>query len=381
MKLDYFFPVFKDDSAKTFLTSFIKSKFFVEHSDYNIFFVVESSDQQNIDFLSSEALRHPEYKVIVADKSFTYNDAFSLAIKYFKGEVVLLGDMKLARNDLIFESCLQKKQKNASVVHVVKKRTGFKGFWFNLFAKVYNFFIKIYTGKKDRLNIISLGLIDKNIVELLQVLPNKRCFIKNTKDLKGFETRTIYVSPTTKVYKPSFKKKTGALTTFFVSLGVFFVSLLAAIFVNALAKNLPPIVNIFLVFIMFASLILCVMNLPKHFYDCRNKDFLSYEIETNILNGDQKDEKSISNNTDQLTKTDVKSKREQNKIVDNVKGNNKTNKKPATTSSKTNKNSKVSGAANNKTKGKSTATRQKSTKQVRQTSKTTKKSDTSEKKK
>lgn len=342
MKIDYFFPVFKEDNAKEFLTNFVKSKFFLEHPEHNMFFVVEKNDENNLEFLSSEAIRHPEYKVVIANKQFTYNDAFSLAINYFNGDMVLLGDVKLARNDLIFESCLQKKQKNASVVHVVKKRTGFKGFWYNLCLKTYNFFVKLYTGKKDRLNIISLGLIDKNIIQLLQVLPNKRCFIKNTKYLKGFETRTIYVSPNTKVYKTNYKKKTNALITFFVSLGVFALSTITTIILNSLINNIAPVINIFLSFVIFASFILCAMNLPKHFFDCRNKDFLGLEVQAKMLNIETKTSEVNQNGAQNISAKDknaIKTNSKTNKT--NLEPNKKaSNKKPINSKEKVNKNKK-----------------------------------------
>ena len=320
MKIDYFFPVFKEDDAKAFLTNFSQTKFFIEHKDFNFIFVVEKNDVNNLKYLSETAQKHQEYKVLIADKSFSYNDAFSLAIENFSGDVVLLGDMKIAKIDLIFENCLLKNQKKASVVHVVKKQIGFKGFWKNLFAKIYNFFIKIFTSKKDRLNVVSLGLIDKNVIELLQVLPNKRCFIKNTKDLKGFETRTIYINPQTKTYKPNFKQKTTALKTFFISLALFFVFLVSTILTNTFVKNIPPIINIFLVFMIFASCILCTMVLPKHFFDCRNKEFLNSKPNLQPL-VDKKPIKKVAKNTSkskskkQTTKTITKKTTERHKTT------------------------------------------------------------------
>lgn len=382
MKIDYFFPVFKEDDAKIFLTSFVKTNFFAQHKDFNMYFVVESKDKNNLDYLSSEAIRHPEYKVIVANREFSYNDAFSLAVEHFKGEAVLLGDMKLARNDLIFENCIQKKQKNASVVHVVKKRTGFKGFWFNLWAKVYNFFIKIYTGKRDRFNVISLGLIDKNIVELLQVLPNKRCFVKNTKDLKGFETRTIYISPKTKLYKTNYKKKTNALITFFVSMGVFFLSLFTTILTNSLVPYLPPIVNILFVFVIFASLILCAMNLPKHFFDCRNKDFISSAMEAKILNGEESKEKiELSTSTEEKTNSKIKAQKSKNASTAKTTRTKKAGDFSGSKIKKPAANAKNGNSKKSTSRVKQSSTRHKSTKQVKNSSKNNNKLDSTKQEK
>lgn len=308
MKIDYFFPIFKEDDTEGFLNNFKKTSFFLENKNFSFVFVVEKDDVNTIKFLSEQAKSCPEYKILIANKSFSYNDAFSLAIDGFTGDIVLLGDMKIAKLDLIFANCLSKKQKNASVVHVVKKQTGFRGFWKNLSAKIYNFFIKIFTSKKDRLNVVSLGLIDKNIIELLQVLPNKRCFIKNTKDLKGFETRTIYINPKTKTYKPNFKQKTTALKTFFISLSLFFVLLGLVIAVNKLLNVVPPIINIILVFLIFSSFILCSMILPKHFFDCRNKEFLNSKPDLQELVVKEEIKKTSIKKRTELKKTKNKNK-------------------------------------------------------------------------
>lgn len=300
MKIDYFFPVFIEDDAKKFFSKFLKSKFYqtysqtknedkkndkkqkaenkkdaaIETYENMFYFVCNKSDKKNLEYLSSQALLHPEFKIFVVDKNFSYNDAFAIALNSFKGDIVLLGDLKIAKLDLVFESCMQKKEK-CNVVHVLKKRSGFKGFIKNIFIKSYNFFIKLFTGKKDRFNVISLGLIDKHVIQLLQVLPNKSCYLKNTKDLKGFETRSIYIDPKTKTYKKSYRTMTGSLITVISSTLTFSALLLGIILLNVFLKIIP-VVNILLVMGMFACLILCVLFLPKHIFDIRNakdKDF------------------------------------------------------------------------------------------------------------
>ena len=177
---------------------------------------------------------------------------------------------------------MQKKEK-CNVVHVLKKRNGFKGFFKNLFIKTYNFFIKLFTTKKDRFNVVSLGLIDKHVIQLLQVLPNKSCFLKNTKDLKGFETRSIYIDPKTKTYKKSFKTLTSSLITVIASSSAFTIFLLAIILLNVFL-SVAPVVNILLAMGMFSCLILNTLFFPKHIFDIRNSKDKNFNFEVKEIN-------------------------------------------------------------------------------------------------
>lgn len=307
MNIDYFFPVFKEDDAKSYFTKFFKTSFYKnisstyeeknkktelkketeqkEELSKNInkfYFVVSGDDKQNLEYLSKEALLHPEYKVLVVNKDFSYNDAFAIALKYFNGDYVLLGDTKIAKIDAVFDKCLQKKDK-CSVVHVVKKSSGVKGFFKNLFIKTYNFFIKIFTGKKDRFNITSLGLIDKHVVEVLQVLPKKCCFLKNTKDLKGFETRSIYIDPKTKTYKNNFKQMSGNLITILSAIGTFAGLTLTMVLLN-IFLSVSAIINIIFILLMLSSLMVVALFYPKHIFDIRNKESKNFDFVVKEIN-------------------------------------------------------------------------------------------------
>ena len=128
MNIDYFFPIFEEDDAKKFFSKFFKSKFYQTYSNVkkeekkslskqkksetqttkteehksSAYFVCCKEDKVNLEYLSSQALLHPEFKILVVDKKFCYNDAFAIALKHFKGDVVLLGDLKIEKLDLVF---------------------------------------------------------------------------------------------------------------------------------------------------------------------------------------------------------------------------------------------------------------------------------------
>lgn len=271
MKIDYFFPVFKGDDFKTYLNNFKSSNFFKSNNNFNFIFVCESSDTDNLNFLKTE-LKNKNSKLITINNSFAYNDAFKNAIQFFNADVVLLGDTKVNRIDLVFEKCFEKYKKNISVVHIVKKQTKFKSFIYNILYSIYNFFIKVFTDKTDRLNVISLGLIDKDVIEILKTLPNKCCFLKNTKNLLGFETRTIYIPPNTKTYKLDFKQKTGTLITSITGGVLSLVFIVTLILLNCFVTQGRLIYNIAISIFIIFSLSVFITTLPKHFFDIRNYD-------------------------------------------------------------------------------------------------------------
>lgn len=270
MLVNYFFPVFKQDDVKSYLKNFKSSAFFKKYSDYSFVFVCEDSDEKNIKEIKAEIKKHKQDKLITLNKPFSYNDAFYYAIKQLTGEVVLLGDTKVARIDVVFEKCMQKHEKNIDVVHIVKKRTKFKGFVFNLFHSVYNFFIRLFTDKLDRLNVVSLGLISKNVMAVLLELPNKCCFLKNTKNLLGFETRTVYIPPNTKIYEPNFKKRSVSLISSIVAGSLSFALIVTVILINCLIKTNTLAYNIVGTLLVVVCFSVIAILLSKHFFDIRN---------------------------------------------------------------------------------------------------------------
>ena len=269
MKINYFFPVFDGDNFKEYFSNFKKSAFYKKWDNFKVFFVCNKNNKKNLEYLEEECKNNKNCDLIVLNENFTYNNAFYKTLNKFDGDILFLGDTNIFKIDIIFEKCFEKYEKQASVVHIVKKHSPFKSFFINIAKGVYNFFIKLFTNKTDRLNIISLGLIDKNILDILKTLPNKCCFLKNTKNLLGFETRTVYIPPQTKTYKPKFKEKTWALKLFIISCCFTFCVSLLLILLNCFIKNIM-VYNIIGLIIVFLSLSSAIISLPKHIFDIRN---------------------------------------------------------------------------------------------------------------
>lgn len=311
MKINYFFPFFKEDDAGKCLESFTKSNFYNENkNDACFIFVCKKDDDNNKNFLSNFVTEND--KLLFLDKDFTYNDAFYYSVKYFDADIVLLADAKIKKLDVVFSKSLEKYNKGASIVHFVKRPSKFKGFFIKIFHYLYNMMIKIFTGKKDRLNVISLGLIDKDVIDLLKEIPNKCCFLKNTKELYGFKSRSIYIDDKTKTYKLKFSKLTTFLKTVLWFLGISAGLIIIQILLNIFIKPNLDVYNIINVLVVTVLVLSSLIALPKHFFDIRNRENVYENLKLTEYKKPQpkikKEDKDSKTNEKKETKKEVKTK-------------------------------------------------------------------------
>jgi hypothetical protein len=271
MKVSYLFPVFKDDNAQSFFEKFFASKFFSSHDDCEILAYVSSSDKNNVETLKNFAQKNKNFFLNIIEEPLDYNFVFREAVTKVKGDILLLGDCKVNNIDILFSKCVEKHKSGANIVFVKQKKRGIKKFFANMFQSIYNFFIRLFTGKKDRFNIISLGLYDKNVVDLFATLPNKCCFLKNTKDMFEFSSKTIYIDESVKTFRPNFAQKSNALIASIISISLFVVLLATTIVLNATLSSVAFEFNIISIFLLIIFLVSFAMLFPKHFFDIRNE--------------------------------------------------------------------------------------------------------------
>jgi len=278
MKVTYLFPIFKNDDAKTFFKSFLSSSFFLSQKDAQLLIYVEKSDEKNLKALKTFQKKHSYIELFIENTSFDYNKIFNKAIKNVKGEVLLLGDLKVPNITTLFANCLKKYKSGANIVFIKKEHNPFKTFFLNILQNYYNFFIKIFTGKRDKINIISLGLYDKNVLEVFKSLPNKNSFLKNTEELIGFKSKTIFIEDKVPTYKTKFSQFSNSLKMVSAYSFSFLLFLACMITINTLFEDASILLNMFVVLVMVSLLITIVLIVPKHFYSIRN------EIQNNVRN-------------------------------------------------------------------------------------------------
>lgn len=301
MKIDILFQV--DNNSNDFFNAFFSSNFFKTTTNATYYFYVKEGVM--LDFLKDVPFK---YKVRKSKDIFNINDAFLDYLKQNSScDVLLLGDTKVANLGKLFEKCLEKNKEGANIVHIKERKKKLKGFFATIIEKFVNFFLSLYTNKKDKFNIPTLGLLDKNILDILRVLPHKACFLKNTNDFYGYNGRTIYIPDSTKCYKENFRTVTQSLKTIFVFLGVNLLSVAGVVLSAVFSKIILLTLSIFLTLGSLAGIVLLI---PKHFLDVRTKKlgatFESVSIQKN--KEAPKSKSKVTSKTNEKNKTLINSK-------------------------------------------------------------------------
>ena len=275
MKISYVFPVISlTADIKGFFENFSKTKFFNKYKDdYEMFFIMDKANEQGIKIVKSMIKTNKSIKLLELEKVFNYGAAFRFCVPYIKGDVTLLGDIMYESNDVVFEEMMVKHKAGANIVHVKEKKYGFKAFVDKCFEKVYNLFVRLFTGKEDDRGLLSMGLLDSFVIDVLSELPEKSNFLKNCRDIDGVVIDSIEIEPTENKHKPDFFVKTFSLIASIVMASVFVLSIGAMIAVNAVKPNTLIALNIILIFVMLISLLSIFIMLNKHILDVRNDNY------------------------------------------------------------------------------------------------------------
>ena len=278
MKVSYVFPVISlNADVKAFYEKFSQTKFFKKYKDnYELFFILDKENETNIKAVKSMIKSNKSIKLLELENVFNYGTAFRFCVPYIKGDVTLLGDIMYDDNAIVFEEMMAKHKAGANIVHVKEKKHGFKAFVDKCFEKVYNLFVKLFTGKEDDRALLSMGLMDSLVIDVLSELPEKSNFLRNCRSLEGVNIESIEIDPTVNKHKPDFFVKTFSMIASIVMAVVFILSIGGIIAVNAVKPNSLIALNIIMVFVMFVSVLSIFIMLNKHVLDVRNDNYTTH---------------------------------------------------------------------------------------------------------
>lgn len=267
MKISYIMPIFNESNIKN-LSIFFKSKFFAENDENEVIICSTKNMLKNKDV--QKIKKEHNAKIVEMPENFTYNDAFKIAVVNVSGDVLLLGDLKINNLDVVFGECLKKYDSGANYVHVKIRKSGFKGWCKKIVQNIYNFFTNIFTNKYDDCNITSLGLYDKNCIELFKALQNKGPFLKNTKNFIGQKKKTVYLKKEVDHYSPNYKQITPPLKAFFVSQIIVGICILALVLFSIFIKKNLAVYIIVASLTLILFVLLSVIFYAKHIFNIRN---------------------------------------------------------------------------------------------------------------
>lgn len=268
MRISYFVYMRKEENALDYLKKLTNSDFFTnnETSELTICFPSIIKDKNKIKALLKNKC---DTFLIYSDEEITINDGFYKAVDHMEGDVCILLDSAVRSFAPLVKKCLEKHEKGARIIKVCRRYRGIKSFFHRIGQSIYGFFCRIFASKTDEGNVLSLGLIDKYVLDLMKTLPQKRCLMKNSSGLYDVPTATIYVD-----YKKLPKDTVTRSSTSDMRNFIIFTTLTPMLITIIVLLNIftSPhiIINFALVLLTIFSTILACTSLPKHIFMCRN---------------------------------------------------------------------------------------------------------------
>ncbi len=268
MRISYFVYLREEKDAIDYLKKLTNSDFFSNNdtSDMTIFL---PNGMKNVKKIKSILKDKCDSTLIYTDDKYSFNDAFYNAVENMEGDVCIMLDSAVKNFTPLVKKCLEKHEKGARIVRVCKRYKGIKAFFHKMWHGIYGFFCKIFTSKVDEENVISLGLIDRYVIDLMKALPAKRCMLKNVTGLYDVSTATIYVDDKKLPEDTVTKQQTKDKRNFIISISLIPLIITALVIANILTSPHPAI-NVGLIILAIFSIIISCFSLPKHIFLCRN---------------------------------------------------------------------------------------------------------------
>jgi hypothetical protein len=260
-----------------------------------------------------ELMNKFEFDKVEVNESLNENDGIIKTLLENNCETTFIIDYRYLLNYELIEEMLKQYKAGYKMVRVRKNHTGFIAMLNNLFFHVYNFFVKKFIGGNDLQIISNLQIIDKSLVEVYKLFPQKNVFFREFNTTTAVSNYTILVGEDFKNYVPKRKIKPTNLI-----LGISLMTIgITSIFLAIFLKNINIDIILYLLIIFIGATLSGFVILSKYLLDKRTK--LEYLLPNFI-----KDENNNLENKDNNLTNDLKenvAKDENVKVKQNVNVN------------------------------------------------------------
>ncbi len=245
--------------------------------------------KQKIEKLSDE-----KHIFVECEKDYSYNEQITKAFESVRGECVAICDTNVARYPEYLAEMLKEWRLGAKIVRTkVQRPTSFWGKVGNFFVKiknaVYNFFLKLNGYMPDTLCLNTFQLFDKQVYNLIQALPEKNAYLRNSTELKSYEN--IVLTTNEKIEVKNDKLVWDAkLITSVSMLGLFVVFFILSFVLYPLAKQRA--INFTFVSLMVFICVGLVLGSVAFFYSALidNKMGYKHRVKAYLADDDYEDE-------------------------------------------------------------------------------------------
>ncbi|MBI4225633.1 glycosyltransferase family 2 protein [Candidatus Roizmanbacteria bacterium] len=164
----------------------------VKGFNYEIIFVSDGSMDNTNEKIKSKAKINPKIKFISLQRNFGHQNALTCGYNYTKGDCVITMDADLQDPPEIISQMVEKWKQGAHIVYAKREKRDVDNFAKKLTAYLFYKFINFLSDTPIPTDVGDYRLIDREIVDFLNNLPEKSRFLRGLVAWGGHPASFVY---------------------------------------------------------------------------------------------------------------------------------------------------------------------------------------------
>lgn len=164
----------------------------VKSYEHEIIFVDDGSKDKTIKVIKEKAKTNSNIKLIVFQRNFGHQQALSAGYQIAKGDCVISLDADLQDPPEIIPQMMEKWQKGAKIIYAKREKREVDGFFKKQTARFFYKLVNFLSDTPIPEDIGDYRLLDRQVVDFLNQLPEKSRFLRGLVAWGGFPADYVY---------------------------------------------------------------------------------------------------------------------------------------------------------------------------------------------
>jgi len=164
----------------------------VKNYSYEIIFIDDGSKDKTTNFIKKKAASNHNIKLISFSRNFGHQMALTAGYKTAKGACVITMDADLQDPPEIIPQMIDKWQNGAKIVYAKRKARDVDNFFKKITARIFYKFINFLSDTPIPIDVGDYRLLDREVVEFLNRLPEKSRFLRGLVSWGGFSEEKVF---------------------------------------------------------------------------------------------------------------------------------------------------------------------------------------------
>lgn len=178
-------PIYNEESVIPHLIQRLNTELEKINLKYEIIFVDDCSNDNSMELIKEFNIRNPNIKILSFSRNFGHQTAITAGLNFSRGRAVVIMDGDLQDPPELIPQFIDKWKEGYEVVYGVRfdrKENIFKKIAYKLYYRL----LRLLSKTEIKLDSGDFCLLDRKIVNLLNVMPEKNRFIRGLRSWVGF---------------------------------------------------------------------------------------------------------------------------------------------------------------------------------------------------